>query len=114
SSGAHRPPRAPPPRALRGLPCRPEPHGTGSCADSSTDERSVVSPWCIRGRHGCPAARPRTRLRTPICHRKEHTMSDHDDPTPDALLQLGLAFWGSKALLTAVHLGLFTALAEHP
>jgi hypothetical protein len=41
-------------------------------------------------------------------------MTDQRDPTPDALLQLGLAFWGSKALLTAVHLGLFTALAEHP
>ncbi len=40
-------------------------------------------------------------------------MSD-DNPTPDALLQLGLGFWGSKALLTAVELGLFTALAEHP
>jgi O-methyltransferase domain/Dimerisation domain len=37
-----------------------------------------------------------------------------DNPTPDALLQLGLGFWGSKALLTAVELGLFTALAEHP
>lgn len=40
-------------------------------------------------------------------------MSD-DNPTPDALLQLGLGFWGSKALLAAVELGLFTALAEHP
>jgi hypothetical protein len=33
---------------------------------------------------------------------------------PDAILQLGLAFWGSKALLTAVELGLFTALAQGP
>lgn len=40
-------------------------------------------------------------------------MSDNN-PTPDALLQLGLGFWGSKALLAAVELGLFTALAEHP
>ncbi len=29
-------------------------------------------------------------------------------------MQLGLAFWGSKALLTAVELGLFTALAQGP
>jgi O-methyltransferase/methyltransferase family protein len=35
-------------------------------------------------------------------------------PVPDAILQLGLAFWGSKALLTAVELGLFTALANGP
>jgi hypothetical protein len=32
--------------------------------------------------------------------------------TPDAILQLGLAFWGSKTLLSAVELGLFTVLAE--
>jgi hypothetical protein len=35
-------------------------------------------------------------------------------PVPDAILQLGLAFWGSKALLTAVELGLFTTLAHGP
>jgi O-methyltransferase domain/Dimerisation domain len=35
-------------------------------------------------------------------------------PGPDALLQLGFAFWGSKALLSAVELGLFTALAAQP
>lgn len=33
---------------------------------------------------------------------------------PDAILQLGLGFWGSKALLTAVELGLFTLLAHGP
>ncbi len=31
--------------------------------------------------------------------------------TPDAIMQLGLGFWGSKALLSAVELGLFTELA---
>lgn len=35
-------------------------------------------------------------------------------PTPDAILQLGCGFWGSKVLLSAVELGLFTALAEGP
>jgi cyclopropane fatty-acyl-phospholipid synthase-like methyltransferase len=35
-------------------------------------------------------------------------------PSPDAIMQLGLAFWGSKALLSAVELGLFTALACGP
>ena len=32
--------------------------------------------------------------------------------TPDAILQLGLAFWGSKTLLSAVELGVFSELAE--
>lgn len=36
------------------------------------------------------------------------------EPTPDAILQLGLGFWGSKALLSAVELGLFTELANGP
>lgn len=33
-------------------------------------------------------------------------------PTPDTIMQIGLGFWGSKVLLSAVELGLFTALAE--
>ena len=32
--------------------------------------------------------------------------------TPEPILQLGLGFWGSKTLLSAVELGLFTELAE--
>jgi len=35
-------------------------------------------------------------------------------PVPDAIMQLGLAFWGSKALLSAVELDLFTTLANGP
>lgn len=34
--------------------------------------------------------------------------------SPDAILQLGLGFWASKTLLSAVELGLFTALAQGP
>lgn len=34
--------------------------------------------------------------------------------TPDSILQLGLAFWGSKTLLSAVELGLFSELAKGP
>jgi hypothetical protein len=34
--------------------------------------------------------------------------------TPEPILQLGLAFWGSKTLLSAVELGLFTHLANGP
>src|SRR5215831_8000809 len=33
---------------------------------------------------------------------------------PDRILQLGLAFWGSKTLLSAIELGLFTELAKGP
>ncbi|MDX1395574.1 MAG: methyltransferase [Gemmatimonadota bacterium] len=39
-------------------------------------------------------------------------MSDH--PTPDAIMQLGMGFWGSKTLLSAIELELFTELAKHP
>lgn len=34
--------------------------------------------------------------------------------TPDAIMQLGFAFWGSKTLLSAIELGLFTCLADEP
>jgi hypothetical protein len=34
--------------------------------------------------------------------------------TPDRILQLGLGFWGPKALLSAVELGVFTELARGP
>jgi hypothetical protein len=33
-------------------------------------------------------------------------------PTPDAIMQLGGGFWGSKTLLSAVELGLFSELAS--
>ncbi len=38
---------------------------------------------------------------------------DEQELKPDGIVQLGLAFWGSKTLLSAVELGLFTDLAEH-
>jgi len=34
--------------------------------------------------------------------------------TPDRIMQLGLGFWGSKALLSAIEIGLFTELANGP
>ena len=33
-------------------------------------------------------------------------------PTPDAILQTGLAFWPAKTLLSAIELGVFTELAS--
>ncbi len=35
-------------------------------------------------------------------------------PTPARIMQIGLGFWGSKTLLSAVELGLFTELARGP
>ena len=39
-------------------------------------------------------------------------MTEH--PTPDHILQVGLGFWASKALLSAVEIGVFTELAQGP
>jgi hypothetical protein len=36
------------------------------------------------------------------------------DVSPDAIMELGFGYWGSKTLLTAVELGLFTKLANRP
>ena len=36
----------------------------------------------------------------------------HDGPTPEKILQTGLAFWPSKTLLSAIELGVFTELAR--
>lgn len=39
-------------------------------------------------------------------------VSEH--PTPEHIMQVGLGFWASKTLLSAVEMGLFTELAQHP
>ena len=39
-------------------------------------------------------------------------MTDH--PTPEHIMQVGLGFWASKTLLSAIEVGLFTELARHP
>jgi hypothetical protein len=36
------------------------------------------------------------------------------EPRPDHILQVGLGFWASKTLLSAVEMELFTELAKHP
>ncbi|MDQ6652672.1 MAG: acetylserotonin O-methyltransferase, partial [Acidobacteriota bacterium] len=41
-------------------------------------------------------------------------MSTKTSITPDSIMQLGLGFWGSKTLLSAIELGLFTELASAP
>ena len=37
-----------------------------------------------------------------------------NDLTPERIMQLGLGFWGSKTLLSAIELGVFTELAQEP
>jgi O-methyltransferase domain/Dimerisation domain len=37
-----------------------------------------------------------------------------NDPRPDHILQVGLGFWASKTLLSAVEMQVFTELAKHP
>jgi hypothetical protein len=39
-------------------------------------------------------------------------MSEH--PSPDQIMQVGLGFWASKTLLSAIEMELFTELARHP
>ena len=41
-------------------------------------------------------------------------MMGTDQPTPGRILDLGLAFWGSKALRSAVELGVFSVPAQGP
>src|SRR6476469_2617677 len=36
------------------------------------------------------------------------------DPAPDQIMQVGLGFWASKTLLSAIEMELFTELARHP
>ncbi len=42
------------------------------------------------------------------------TNADHGPPEPGRIMELGLAFWGSKTLLSAIELGLFSELAAGP
>src|SRR5258708_20803151 len=46
-------------------------------------------------------------------HQRSKEMTN-EQTTPDAIIQLGLAFWGSKALLSAVELDLLATLAKGP
>ena len=42
------------------------------------------------------------------------TTIDNEQPNPEPILQLGLGFWASKTLLSAIELGVFTQLANGP
>src|SRR5215210_4076300 len=47
-------------------------------------------------------------------HVAKGSVSMGDQPVPDGIIDLSFAFFGSKALLSAVELGLFTELADGP
>jgi hypothetical protein len=38
----------------------------------------------------------------------------HEQPTPEKIMQTGLAFWASKTLLSAIEMGVFSELARGP
>ena len=42
------------------------------------------------------------------------TSITHTEVTPDHIMQIGMGFWGSKVLLSAVELGVFTQLGDGP
>ena len=41
-------------------------------------------------------------------------MSENNELTSEKIMQLGLGFWGSKTLLSAIELAVFTELAKGP
>jgi hypothetical protein len=61
-----------------------------------------------------------TRATSPVQSRTSkpdrNALSSDEGPEikPDSIMQLGLGFWGSKTLLSAVELGVFTELARGP
>jgi hypothetical protein len=65
----------------------------------------TLSPDCVAV-HCLPCSKPAERAEAPS--------PAAATPSPDAILQLGLAFWGSKTLLSAVELGVFTELGRGP
>src|SRR5215470_12631042 len=46
--------------------------------------------------------------------RTRRSIMSVDSPSPEHILQVGLGFWPSKTLLSAVEMGLFTELAKRP
>ena len=49
---------------------------------------------------------------SPLRDRTAERAETNTPPTPDGIMQLGLGFWGSKTLLSAVEIGLFAELAK--
>ena len=54
----------------------------------------------------------RREARTPPTQERTHV--SEQPPTPEKIMQTGLAFWPAKTLLSAIEMGLFTELASGP
>src|ERR1700710_2160523 len=47
-------------------------------------------------------------------HKTQEDSTVMNEPRMDHIMQVGLGFWASKTLLSAVEMELFTELAKHP
>ena len=45
---------------------------------------------------------------------EESELNLQTDPSPEHIMQIGLGFWASKALLSAVEMGVFSELSGGP
>ncbi len=83
---------------------------------TALDDGSVVPPQTIAMGRGWDAMIPTCGCRSAVSDAtKGKAMSTETMAiTPDRIMQLGTAFWGSKTLLSAVELGVFTRLADGP
>src|ERR1022692_2671081 len=75
----------------------------GRCARAVRCARSA----CLKAAHAGAG------VQFPNTEETELSMAD-EHPTPEHILQVGMGFWASKALLSAVEIGVFTELGRHP
>src|ERR1017187_7487780 len=79
---------------------------------SSGKDRCARAVRCARS--AClKAAHAGAVVQFPNTEETELSMPD-EHPTPEHILQVGMGFWASKALLSAVEIGVFTELGRHP
>jgi hypothetical protein len=57
---------------------------------------------------------PQTEHRRLTATKQHQEVIVGEHPTPEHIMQIGLGFWASKTLLSAVEMGLFTELANRP
>jgi len=83
---------------------------------TALDDGSVVPPQTIARDRDWDAMIPTCGCRSAVSEAtKGKAMSSETMAiTPDRIMQRGTAFWGSKTLLSAVELGVFTLLADGP
>src|SRR4051794_23931844 len=84
-----------------------------TCAAAIRRASSGSKPACFipGGTSGAIAVKHPRAIR-PALNGRGTGMTQMTRIAPDKILQLGSAFWGSKTLLSAIELGLFTRLAQ--